>query len=311
MDIISIPRTSTTLPGGGSVGGDGGGSTSGPVTSNVASVPTGIESVYQYNGITMNDTSVYDKIRLLRIEGLADADVRDQRQLHPTRHGEVSLRALYGGRTVTLTGRFEAFSLNKLREMIMAFKTAFAPLEERDLLVLTGLGMARDHVITCRKVQPIQMTEEQRDFNFWREFALTLRASDPRIKSREIITTSASGLGSTSTGGSIMQLTNRGNFTSLPTIVLTGPMTNPQIGIGQWQGGLPLKLALTLAAGEQRTIDTAQRLISDGNGASRFGEYVIGSSWLELPPGTSDINLWASGMTGASSITVYHQHSWI
>lgn len=287
------------------------GSPDGVVYSNNNSVPTGVESVYQYNGLTMNDLTTFDRIRISRIEGLGDADVRDQRELHPSRHGEEELVALYGGRTVVLTGRIESYTLNKLRDMQMALREAFAPLVSSPLLVLTGRGFARDHIINCRKVQPIQMTEEQKDFQFFRDFMITLRAPDPRILSREIITSSTDFASASVAGDSVLQPANRGNFTSLPVIVITGPVVNPQVAVQQWEGGAALKLTATLASGEERWIDTATRRIYDQDGNSRFGEFILGSSWLELPPGTSDFNFWGDGLTSESSVTVYHQHSWI
>lgn len=313
MGITSLPPTST--PTGGSGGGGivvvgGEGSTAGPIYSTFNSVPTGVESVYQYNGLTLNDLSVYDRYRITRIEGLGDADVRDQRELHPARHGEEALLALYGGRPVVLQGRIESWTLNKMRDMVMALKQAFSPLVESDLVVVTGRGFARDHLIRCRKVQPIAMTEEQKDFNFWREFMITLRASNPRILSREQITSSTSVSGS-ATGDSILEIVNNGNFNSEPKIVLRGPMTNPQIAVQQWEGGAAFRLAVSMAAGEERWIDTATRRIYDASGTSRFGEYVLGSSWPELPPGSNNINFWATELSGSSSVTVYHQHSWI
>src|SRR4051794_695127 len=68
-------------------------------------VPTGIESIYRYNDLTLNDKTVLDKYRIMRIEGLADPDVRDQRETNPSRHGETALSSLYGGGPIKVLGR--------------------------------------------------------------------------------------------------------------------------------------------------------------------------------------------------------------
>src|SRR3954447_1360121 len=274
-------------------------------------VPTGIESIYRYNDLTLNDKTVLDKYRIMRIEGLADPDVRDQRETNPSRHGETALSSLYGGRTITLTGRVEGGTLEKLRDMVMALKMAFMPLVDSPLLVVTGKGYARDHQIICRKTAPISLTEEQQNFNFYRDFMITLRAADPRILSRERITTSTVFSAPTATGETIMTLTNIGSFPAQPLIVLRGPMTGPQLAVAGWEEGAPLKMSSNLAPGEERWIDIASRRIYDEFGTLRFAEYVLGSTWLELPSGSSLVSFAATGLSSESSVTFYHRHSWL
>jgi hypothetical protein len=145
-------------------------------------VPTGVESIIEYNGLLMNDTTTTDKIRITEIDGLADADIRDARDQNPGFHGETAFDAFYGGRTITLTGRIEAYTLEKLRDMQAALHLAFAELSEKPLIFRTG-NWRRDHMIYCRKINPISMRESQGNWNFYRDFVVTLRASNPRILS--------------------------------------------------------------------------------------------------------------------------------
>lgn len=142
--------------------------------------PGGLEALVIYNDLVMNDRRVVDKFRLLQIDGLQDADIRDNRFNSPAEHGEVALGALYGGRTITLTGRIEAFNVGKLRDMQQALRTAFINLQEKPLILRTR-DLNEDVFINCRKVQPIAMVETQNTAWPWRDFMVTLRASNPRI----------------------------------------------------------------------------------------------------------------------------------
>lgn len=143
-------------------------------------VPRGVETLFQYNGLILNDRSVIDKYRIISIDGLDDADIRDSRDENPADDGETPNSAFYGGRTIAINGRVEAYELNKLRDMIQALRTAFADItQERQLHFLTGNGET-DHYINCKKFSRNQIGEEQKHLNhFFRDFTITLRASDP------------------------------------------------------------------------------------------------------------------------------------
>lgn len=145
-------------------------------------VPTGIESLYEYNGLIMNVINAVETYLILKVDGLDDADVRDSRENNPADDGEEPGDAYYGGRTIILTGQIQAGSLEKLRDMQYALKAAFAPLIEMPLIVRTG-NWDRDHVVYARKSAKIQMTDEQKDGRWFRDFMITLRASNPRILS--------------------------------------------------------------------------------------------------------------------------------
>ncbi len=145
------------------------------------SIPRGVEAYFQYNNFVFNDRDVTAKYRILHIDGLDDADVRDTREDNPSQHGENALNALYGGRTLAFNGRIEAFTLAKLRKMQRALRNAFADLQEKDLIFLTE-SPETDHYIKCRKFSKLQWTEEQTHATaFYRDFLITLRASDPRF----------------------------------------------------------------------------------------------------------------------------------
>lgn len=147
--------------------------------------PRGLEAVIEYNGLVLHDRKVVDKYRILEIDGLADADIRDVREPNPSAHGETAFTARYGGRTISMTGRVEAWSLYKMRDMVQALHQAFADLIEKPLIFRTPEGV-NDIQIWCRKSAPLQMREVQQNQFYFRDFLLTLRASNPRFVSRVV-----------------------------------------------------------------------------------------------------------------------------
>lgn len=152
------------------------------ITGSGFSVPRGAESMLGYNGIVFNDTSVIDKYRVLSIDGLADPDIRDSREDKPGQDGEDAYDSYYGGRTIVIRLRIEAFQLDKLRDMEEALRTAFAVMEEKPLTFLTQ-DIEKDHYIMCKKSAPLAKEDSFQTFGtrFFREWQITLRASDPRF----------------------------------------------------------------------------------------------------------------------------------
>lgn len=147
-----------------------------------SSVPAGIEAVFSYNDVIFNDLTVYDKYRVMSIDGLADPNVRDTREDKPGDHGEDAYNSYYGGRTISMTIRIEAYRLDKLRDMEEALRTAFADLEEKPLYFLTGIP-ENDHYIMCKKSAELSKDENVENINHrhFRTWQVTLRASDPRF----------------------------------------------------------------------------------------------------------------------------------
>jgi hypothetical protein len=145
--------------------------------------PGGVENIWEYNGALLNVRDWYDTFIITSIDGLADPDVRDSRDVNPGRDGETYFQAYYGGRTIVISGKIRAFSLAKLRDMQMGLKQIFADLSgEKPLYVRTGKPEL-DVFIYCKKSQPLVMGETQGNFEYTRDFQITLRASNPRFLS--------------------------------------------------------------------------------------------------------------------------------
>jgi hypothetical protein len=141
--------------------------------------PGGVENILEYNGAFLNVRTWFDTFLIQSIDGLADIDLRDAREVNPGRHGETHFNAYYGGRTITLTGKIRAHTLEKLRDMQQGLKQIFGDISrERPLFFRTG-DPGRDVMIFCKKSAPILMAETQQGFGFTRDFQVTLRASSP------------------------------------------------------------------------------------------------------------------------------------
>jgi len=97
--------------------------------------PRGLECVFEYKGLTLNDRRWPDHYRLTRVTGLDDSDVRDSREPNPDADGETPFGSRYGGRTIGLTGYVQAGNLNYMRHMWAQLKAAVDDLTEDDLLL--------------------------------------------------------------------------------------------------------------------------------------------------------------------------------
>lgn len=140
----------------------------------------GIESVLEYNGLILNDTSKFDRYIVTKIDGLFGIDIRDNRVAKPNQNGEIVQDSKYGGRTITIEGKILAQSREKLLDMETAMQMAFGDLKENSLVFRTG-DIRRDYYIDCKNTQPISMVEDQESNTHYhyRTFVITLRASDP------------------------------------------------------------------------------------------------------------------------------------
>lgn len=138
----------------------------------------GIESIIEFNGVRLNDSSKKDYYSVNKIVGLFDMDIRDNRIPRPNQDGEVPQESKYSGRTITIDGEIVANTREKLLDMETALQMAFYPLEEKQLVFRTG-DIRRDFFISCKKTQPIDIVEEQTGDYHKRVYQITLRASDP------------------------------------------------------------------------------------------------------------------------------------
>lgn len=264
--------------------------------------PAGVDARIEYNGLSMNQRSSYDAYLILGIDGLHDADIRDTRENNPGDDGETFGNALYGGRTVVLTGRIRCGTLNKLRDMQQVLRQAFADLSTERQLIFHMPDATKSQMLMCKKSSPLVMAEAQQSFYFIRDFQVTLRASNPRFLS----------LLPTLTNGAInatVTLNNKGNYTAQPQITLANAMTNPVINNDTT--GEQLRLTGSIVNGSAITIDLAKRRVTNNLAQNRFDMVDIASDWLKLVPGNNLLTVTASAVGGTAGVTYNYSHSYI
>lgn len=271
----------------------------------------GIESTFTFNGLTLNNKTGDDRYRITQINGLHSADIRDSRENLTSRDGEIASNSYYGGRTITLQGRIESRHnrIHGLRLMQYEMVKAFSPLRESTLFIDCGALGGWDTQINCRQSQPLQMSEEVKSFQHFRDFMITLRASDPRIVSQEIQTSNYTASG-TSVSATISTLNNMGNYYASPVITLVGPLTNPTVTIGG--DIISFKPSTTIATGNSIIIDTDKGTVVDQTGINKYSLLDINTRLPVLSPGLNPIIFIASGMTaGTSQLNIEYRHSWL
>ena len=106
--------------------------------------PTGLETVFEYNGMVFNKLDQVDKIRVQKIDGLFDADIRDNRENNPSSKTarRRSILSMAGARSSSPAGSRRT-GMEKLRDMQQAFRQAFADVNSG---VPVGLSHLRLHL---------------------------------------------------------------------------------------------------------------------------------------------------------------------
>jgi hypothetical protein len=324
MGILSLPEY---------VAGQGGGYSDRIDVGSGSGKPLGIEGIFEYDGFELNNRSSLDTYLVTQIDGLADPDIRDARDVNPGRHGETYFNAYYGGRTLVLTGKVRANTIFKLRDMQQALKDVFADISLERTLVIGAGSIAQAVQIDCKKSQPLVMAEIQNDFTYRRDFQLTLRASNPRFVSYVQETMSWTAAVPMSANQAVVVLTpiNEGNFSAEPIIRIYGSLVAATTGgpaailrsISS-RNGVTKSKSLTLNAkpgttlavvsGNFLELDTARRTLtetaSNGTVTNAFGQLDIASDWLELEPGVNQIEL-TPYAASQPQVVVLYRHTFL
>lgn len=272
----------------------------------------GVENTFVYNGLTLNDTSIINKYRINQVNGLNSADIRDAREIRSGRDGERALSSFYAGRTITLGGRIEALNnrIYGLRVMTTALTGALADLTEKPLYMNQGSLNGWDTQINCRPSQPLALTDEIKTWYHYRDFMITLRASDPKIVSQAVQTNTYTAAGATASNLPLTTQINQGNYKADLVITLTGPMTNPALALGTQAWGV--LGGTTIPGGTSWIIDTKAGTIETNLGLNRFQYVTFASTLPQYDPGNNTFLFSATGMTaGTSKVKVDYRHSWM
>lgn len=268
------------------------------------------------------------------IGGTDDADVRDSREVRPSRHGEDAYNALYGGRTLTFTGELRATNLRQLRRVWQELRWAFVDLKEH-YLVFYNDYVANDVMIKCRKSTAMSGREVQDRNYFKRDVLLTLRASEPWFVSRGEHSASHEPTQTFTLGRvytrefddrythyldnendvvddiTAFSVSNLGNFEAYPRFVLNGPMEAPIIQ--NMNTGETMYLLMNIPDDETVTIDIQNRTITDSAGHNLFSVLSPLSDWITLAPGDNNLAITVrTFIEGSDALaTVFWRDTWI
>lgn len=269
--------------------------------------PYGIEAVFEYNGLRMNENKRTGGAfyRISEFGGMDDPDIRVNAEPNPSRDGENAPLALLSGRTVTLNGRIVARNLDEMRQMRNSIKLAFRNPNTELPLFLRAESSAFDHFINCRK-RSLQIKESQDNLQFWRDFQVSLRASDPRFLT--VATTSTVVQGST-------VISNLGTYREYPVITILPQVATSLVNptITNTTTGAAMTITGTLTNPRTWIIDVLNRTVKSDLGLTIMGQVTPGANmWTALETGNNSCVLTAgSGMAGIAKATFVWRHAWI
>lgn len=276
-------------------------------------VPAGVEAVFEYNGLYMNILNNVDRYKIKTIDGLDDPDMRDQREDNPGDDGETAYPSYYSGRPMALTGTIQAYTLRKMRDMIMALEQAFGDIRNERQLVIHGATPEQTVFINCRKNARLTVQETQADYRFFRDFLVPLRASNFRILSLDRLSQTISGFGAAAS--SVMTIVNNGSYPAQCVVHLTGGMTAPRITNALNGTMIKFEPTVVMAETDVREISSVQsdRYCVDEDRNNRYNDLTIDSTWMTLEPGANNIEFQAAAVSGADaarSLTFFWRHTW-
>jgi hypothetical protein len=267
-------------------------------------VPAGLEAVLEYNGLLMNIRKNVDTYRILSIDGLADADIRDTRDVNTADDGETPYNSFYGGRTISISGTIVAYSVAKMRDMQQALRAAFADIRNEYALQFRTGDFTKDHIIYCKKVSSIAGTEQQQNFQATRDFQVTLRASNPRFLSFYQKFIDEFPPKPTLNPLQISNAENIGTYTAQPIFRIYGPSTNATITNDTTQESFSIG---TIPFADYLEFDTANRTLKNSLGVNSWNLLADDSDYMGFVPGDNPI--FYSG--DVNRIQIWWRDSWI
>jgi hypothetical protein len=256
-------------------------------------------------------------VKLDKVDGLFDGDVRDERVPVPGQDGEESGDLKRGGKTITLTGRVRALDLAALREGQLAISRAF---DTDEHALFWGMLGAENLYIRAKKNQKIDMPEQQTTNDYQRGFTIAVRADDPYSytvaeKSAELVVGAVAGglrtrliqpvlldypiqtqprtrvYANQSVSSSLVTVENEGPSKTYPVIEIYGPMEDP-ILTNVTSGRQLVWTGLTLTDGDFIVVDTKEGLILRGGVSEDYtGFDATQSDFFWLEPGLNDISI--------------------
>lgn len=283
----------------------------------------GLEAKFTFNDLVLNDLSQPDRYRFSKIDGLYDADVRDQRDTNPSRHGETAYESFYAGRTLALHGTIHAGNLAKMRNMTYDLQDAFSSLDESQMTI--SFTNETNTYINCGKNTTLDLAEIQESKKMQRNFLLALRASDPRFYSDPTQVISITPTYNTLRGRAYnihfdreykgfplldqVTINNRGNASNFPDIKFSGALEN--FVLINYTTGEQLVINAKIPSSEYYYYDQNKSELTDFKGVSRIGALEVDTSNISLAPGDNLIGFGGKTYDGSAKVEIYARSSWL
>jgi hypothetical protein len=280
-------------------------------------VPAGIGAVLEYNGLFMNVQSNVDRYKVTSMDGLYDVDIRDTRDANTDDDGETPYNSFYGGRTLTISGEIETYSVSKLRDMQEALRTAFLDIRTEYPLHFRVGDYSRDHYIKCKKIGPIAGIDQQQNLRASRDFQISLRASNPRFLSfysqfLDIYPPRYAIQSVQPNPVPIGVAKNNGNYRALPVFRMWGPCRTGCTIVVE-ETGLSFQINGAIELGHYVEFDVGAKSLKDDFGANVWDMMSDDSDYVYfqgISP-TTDGNNHLSYYGDVSQIQISWRDSWI
>lgn len=235
----------------------------------------------------------------------------------PSDHGSVDSTSFYGPRSIEVTGQVQAPSMEAFWPLVDNLLGKLA-LGSEHTFRFRRLGDAFDLQVTVRVDSnvdlPVADPATPKPYARW---GVSLYCADPRIYtstqtagSYDPMVSGAGGLVFPLTfplvfaapgGAGSMSLDNKGNVSTPPTIVVTGPVTNPIVDNDTL--GLSIRTRnCGLAAGDTLTLDAREHtVVLNGTTLRPDLVDVARTTWWDLRPGVNQVRLRGTGMVAAQT----------
>lgn len=231
-------------------------------------------------------------IGLLEVRGLDVPALRVDALTRSLEHGSVVYSKYYPSRVITLKGDIRAIPAGaNFATQVQTVRSMLQPQSTPQPLNFK-IPNEVEKLVYCIPTKGPTFPHG-RDYSIeYTEWLAELTAADPRIYDATETTVVAS--------GSTAVCVNSGNFGTLPTITVNGPVTNPTLTLGSEQ----LALTYTLPSGQSLVYDFEERTIYNGATSIYYALDLENSVWFDLEPGSNSV-------LGPASFSVVYRSAWI
>lgn len=209
--------------------------------------------------------------------GLDGADVRENADDLPDTDGGVHGPFYEGRRPVVLAGQIIASSVADRDAKVDRLRRASFALRDDAVLKWTPTG-GEEIFTSLRRQQPLRVTG-----GYLKSFQLSMVAADPRLYSTTLFSQAL-------TSSGVVSITNNGDATSPPRIVINGNTTAPVITNNTLSKSIAILAGTNIPSGHNLAIDVGAGTILYDTTTNRYGYLDFANTdWWGVAPGSNSI----------------------